>query len=55
MTKASKKDNVILGKISYIYYLFYFRKDKKTEMWNLIDLGSKVNVITLAYAIKLGF
>ena len=43
MTEASKEDNVvILDKVPYIHYLLYFCKDKKNEIWALIDFGSKV-------------
>lgn len=29
VTKVSKKDNIALAKILYIYYLLYFYKNKK--------------------------
>ena len=32
-----------------------FRKNKRAIIQVLIDLGSKVNIITLAYAKQLGF
>lgn len=54
ITKASKKDKMILEKIQYIYYLLYFRKDKKNEEQALIDLDSKINAIILTYIAKLG-
>lgn len=52
MTKTSKKD-VILEKVLFIYYLMQFRKNQvKTQA--LIDSGSEINVITLAYIASLG-
>ena len=42
-----------LEKVSYIYHLLRFPKDSyKTKA--LINLGSKINTITPAYAVKLG-
>lgn len=38
--------------VSYIHYLLYFQKDI-TDVKILIDYGSKVNVMTLAYISKL--
>lgn len=52
--KASKKDDIILDRISYIYYPLCFRKDKKNKMQALINFGSKVNTMTPAYILKLG-
>ena len=37
-----------------IYYPIQFRKDKGVTIWALIDSGSKVNAITLAYSKQLG-
>ena len=51
-TQEGKK--VILNQVSCIYYLVQFRKDKRATIQALIDFGSKVNAITLAYAKKLG-
>lgn len=51
MTDASKKDNVALKRIFYIYYLIWF---KKSKIRALIDLGSKMNAITPTYAANLG-
>ena len=51
MTKASKK-NVILDRITYICYLIWF---KKNEVQTLIDSGSEINTMILAYALKLSF
>lgn len=45
---------LLLKHISYIYYLLYFRKDKN-NVEALINLSSKVNVMTPTYAKKLGF
>ena len=48
-----------LERVPCIWYLVQFRrkndKDKDKDMRALIDLGSKVNAIHLAYATKLGF
>lgn len=48
----TNKENVVLEKILYIHYPIWFRKN---EVCALIDFKSKVNIITLAYASKLGF
>ena len=56
MTSASKKTlEVILNRVSYIYYLAQFRKNKRATIWALINSHSKVNAITPAYTKKLGF
>lgn len=56
MIEASKKDDdLILNKVLYIYYLFYFCKNKKNKVQALIDFGNKINVMVSAYAIKLDF
>lgn len=52
MTNARKKD-VVLNHIPYIHYPLCLRKDKK-KMLGLINLRNEVNVITPAYASKLG-
>lgn len=53
MTGASKEaqEVIILDWVLYIYYLVQF---KKNEVRALIDLSSKVNVMTLEFAAKLG-
>lgn len=43
-----------LEKVLYIYHLFCFQKDYY-ETKAFIDLSSKINVITPAYAAKLSF
>ena len=55
MTEASMEDTLRpLEKVPCIHHPLYFLKDLyKTRA--LIDLGSKVNTITLAYAAKLSF
>lgn len=54
MTEASKKDDdIILDKVLYIPYLLRFPKDI-AEVKILIDSGSKIKVMTLAYTLKLG-
>lgn len=54
MTAASIKNiSQLLKKVPYIYYLLCFWKDlHKTRA--LFNLGSEVNIITSAYAAKLG-
>lgn len=52
MTETSKKNDLVLKRIPYIYYLIWF---KKNEIQALINLGSKVNAITSTYTLKLGF
>ena len=51
MTKTSKVDDVALQRVPCIHYLIRF---KKKEVQALIDLGSEVNAMTLAYALRLG-
>lgn len=51
MTGTSKE--VILARVSYIQYSMKFWKSKETVQ-TLIDLGSKVNVMTPAYIAILG-
>lgn len=52
MIKASKETDAILEIVSGIYYLVQFKNNKIKA---LIDLESKVNAITPAFATKLGF
>lgn len=47
-----KKKNVILNWILYIYFQIWFKKNK---IQALIDIGNKVNTMTLVYISKLGF
>ena len=51
VTKTSKKDNVALQRVLYVYYQIQF---KKNEVQALFDSNSEINTITLAYALKLG-
>lgn len=44
---------MILERVMYIHYPFYFQKDT-IEIKVLIDFNNKVNTITLAYILKLG-
>lgn len=44
-----------LKRILCIYYLVWFQKDKTSKVQALINLGSEINVISSAYAKKLGF
>lgn len=51
VTEISKKNNFILDRVLYIYYLVYF---KKNEIRSLINSDSEVNAITPAYASQRG-
>lgn len=53
VNETSKKNDLVLERISYIYYLLYFWKNT-ANIKALIDSGGEVNVITPAYATKLG-
>ena len=50
MIETSKKDDVALDWVSFIYYSIWFEKN---EFQALINFGSKVNVMTPVYALKL--
>ena len=53
--EASKEaQEVILDRMPCIHYPVQFRKDKGATIQALIDLGSKVNAMTPAYAKQLG-
>ena len=55
MTSAKiEVQELILDRMFYIYYPVHFQKDRKITIWVLIDLGNKVNIITLAYTKQLG-
>ena len=55
VTEASKEaQKIILDWEPCIYYPVQFRKDKKATIRALIDLDSKVNAMTPAYAKQLG-
>ena len=55
VTEASKKaQEVILDKVPCIHYLVQFQKDKKATIQALINLNSKANKMTPAYAKQLG-
>ena len=55
VTEASKKaQEMILDRLPFIYYPVQFRNNKRETIWALINLGSKVNVMTPAYAKQLG-
>ena len=55
MTEASKEaQKVILDRLPCNHYPLQFRKDKGAIIWVLIDLDSKVNAMTPAYAKHLG-
>ena len=53
VTKASQKDIVVLDRIPCICYPIWFKKSK-VQVQALFDSGSKINAITLEYALKLG-
>ena len=57
MIEASKEaPKVILDRVSYIYYpVQFWQYKRKGNISALIDSGSKGNVMTPAYATKLGF
>lgn len=38
-----------------MYYLLYFYKNKKNKLQALINFGSKIHTMTLAYTSKPGF
>ena len=44
----------VLDHIPYICYPVQFQKDKDRDVLALLDSGSKLNVITLAYTAQLG-
>lgn len=44
----------ILEYVLCIWYLAHFSEDQK-EVWILIDFNGEVNVMTMAYVVKLGF
>ena len=46
---------MILNRVPGIHYLVQFQKDKGATIRALIDLDSKVNTMTPAYAKQLGF
>ena len=56
MIGASNKaqEMIVLDQMPRIYYPFQFWKDKGTTIWALINSGSKVNAMTLAYPKQLG-
>lgn len=49
-TEANKQDDLVLKKVSYIYYSILFKKDKIKA---LFDFSSKINAMSLGYALKL--
>ena len=56
VTEASKEaQKVILDRVPCIHYPLQFRKDKEATIQALINLDSKVNTITPAYAKQLDF
>lgn len=53
-TSAKKKDAIFLERVPCIHYLVQFQKRDKKVTRALINPGRKVNVMTPAYAKKLG-
>lgn len=51
--RANKKNNVALGKVLYIYFLFCFHKNKNNKIWILINFDNKINAMTPIYIFKL--
>lgn len=51
MTKATKKDNMVVKRVFSIHYPVLF---KNNEVLDLINFDSKVNAMILEYALKLG-
>ena len=43
-----------MDQVPCIYYLVQFQKDKNKDVLALIDFGSEVNAMTLAYVAQLG-
>ena len=54
MIETSKEEYMSLEQVLCIHYLLRFQKDI-AGIRALVDLGSEVNAITLAYIAKLGF
>ena len=54
MIGAKEAQEVILDRVSCIHFPVQFRKDKKVTIQALIDLGSKVYIMTPAYTKWLG-
>ena len=57
MTGASKEaqEVIVLDWVPCIYYPVQFQQDQRATIQVLSNYGSKVNVMTLAYAKQLGF
>ena len=51
MTEITKEEDVPLQKVTCVHYLIRF---KKKEVQALIDSGSEVNAMSLAYTSNLG-
>lgn len=54
MTGVRGKYVIVLERVSYIYYLVQFRKRDKKVSKILMNSGSEVNAMTIAYAKELG-
>lgn len=50
-----KKDEIVLARVVNIYYLLHFKKNNKNKVQVIIKFGNKVNIMTLAYILKLSF
>ena len=55
VTQVNKEDEMALAWVPCISYLLHFQNNNQNKMQTLINSSSKVNAITLAYAVKLGF
>ena len=44
----------VLNRVLCIYYLVQFQKDKGKDILALLNFGSKVDAMTLAFAAQLG-
>ena len=53
MTETSKEKYMLLERMLCIYYPFCFWKNT-ASIKTLIDLGSKINIMIIAYKSKLG-
>ena len=54
VTETSKEDYVTLRRVSCIHYSLRFYKNT-TDVRALVDLSGKINAMTAAYVLKLGF
>ena len=56
VTETSKENNIVLERVTCIYYPVQFKKNaNETQVQVLIDSSDEVNVMTPVYTLKLGF